>query len=150
MSLGARVLIRGATRMETIFHDQSSAPVLAIRDDVNIAQNVQIVCHDRIIIEDNVSITGCCAIVDVSNPHVAALRDETVGVGICSQRSYARIGSDSFIGFGAVTLPNVDIAKSCYVGAGSVVTRDIPDDSVVRVFQPAPRGRSERQVIHER
>ena len=131
MSLGARVLIRSGTRIETILHDQPWTPVLAIGDNVNIEQNVHIVCHDRIIIEDNVSITGCCAIVDVSHPHIAALRDEKVGAGICSERSYVRIGSNSFIGFGAVILPNVDIGKNCYIGAGSVVTRNIPDDSVV-------------------
>lgn len=34
------------------------------------------------------------------------------------------------IGFGTAILPNVTIGRNCIIGAGSVVTRDIPDDSI--------------------
>lgn len=41
------------------------------------------------------------------------------------------ISDDSWIGTGAIVLPGVTIGKSCVVAAGAVVTRDIPDNSIV-------------------
>ena len=41
------------------------------------------------------------------------------------------IGSDVFIGAGATILPGVRIGDRCVVAAGSVVTRSVPDGSVV-------------------
>jgi len=38
------------------------------------------------------------------------------------------IGSDVWVGGGAIVLPGVTIGDRCVIGAGSVVTRDIPDD----------------------
>jgi maltose O-acetyltransferase len=37
------------------------------------------------------------------------------------------IGSDVWVGGGAIILPGVTIGSRCVIGAGSVVTRDIPD-----------------------
>ena len=39
------------------------------------------------------------------------------------------IGSDVWIGGGAIILPGVTIGSRSVIGAGSVVTRDIPDDT---------------------
>jgi len=38
------------------------------------------------------------------------------------------IGSDVWVGGGAIILPGVKIGSRAVIGAGSVVTRDIPDD----------------------
>ena len=38
------------------------------------------------------------------------------------------IGSDVWFGAGAIICPGVTIGSRCVIGAGSVVTRDIPDD----------------------
>jgi maltose O-acetyltransferase len=38
------------------------------------------------------------------------------------------IGSDVWIGGGAIVLPGVRIGSRAVIGAGSVVTRDVPDD----------------------
>ncbi|HYE31699.1 MAG TPA: sugar O-acetyltransferase [Methylomirabilota bacterium] len=38
------------------------------------------------------------------------------------------IGSDVWFGGGAIVCPGVRIGDRCIIGAGSVVTRDIPDD----------------------
>ena len=37
------------------------------------------------------------------------------------------IGSDVWVGGGAIILPGVRIGSRCVIGAGSVVTRDVPD-----------------------
>ncbi|MBQ7172497.1 MAG: acyltransferase [Clostridia bacterium] len=41
------------------------------------------------------------------------------------------VGNDSFIGAHSVIMPGVTIGKNCVVGAGSIVTKDIPDRTVV-------------------
>ncbi len=42
-----------------------------------------------------------------------------------------RIGNDMRIGGGAIVLPGVSIGDTAVIGAGSVVTRDIPPRTVV-------------------
>lgn len=42
-----------------------------------------------------------------------------------------RVGNNVFIGMGALILPNVTIGNNCIVGACSVVTRSVPDGSIV-------------------
>lgn len=46
------------------------------------------------------------------------------------------IGDDTFVGCGAIILPNVHVGNKVIIGAGSVVKNDIPDNSVV-VGNPA-------------
>ncbi len=46
------------------------------------------------------------------------------------------IGSDCWIGGGAIICPGVTIGNRCIIGAGSVVTKDIPDGSMA-VGNPA-------------
>ncbi len=41
------------------------------------------------------------------------------------------IGEDCWIGGGAIICPGVTIGNRCIVAAGSVVTKDVPDDSMV-------------------
>jgi maltose O-acetyltransferase len=40
------------------------------------------------------------------------------------------IGENTFIGVGAMILPGVSIGRECIIGAGAVVTKSIPDNSV--------------------
>lgn len=42
-----------------------------------------------------------------------------------------RIGENTWIGTNAVILPNVQLGKNCIVGAGSIVTKSFPDNSVI-------------------
>jgi acetyltransferase-like isoleucine patch superfamily enzyme len=46
------------------------------------------------------------------------------------------VGNNVFIGFNVIILPNVTIGDNCVLGAGSIVTRDIPSN-VVAVGNPA-------------
>lgn len=41
------------------------------------------------------------------------------------------IGDDVFIGYHAIIMPDITIGSRCMIAAGAVVTRDVPDDSVV-------------------
>jgi len=52
-----------------------------------------------------------------------------------------QIGSDVWVGAGALILPGVRIGSRTVIGAGSVVARDIPDD-VLAVGNPCRVVRS--------
>lgn len=59
------------------------------------------------------------------------------------------IGNNVFIGMNAIILKNVNIDDNVIIGAGSVVTHDIPADSVAagnpcRVFMPLSKYRDKR------
>lgn len=41
------------------------------------------------------------------------------------------IGSNVFIGYGCIILPNVTIGSNVIVGAGTIISKDIPDNVVV-------------------
>lgn len=41
-----------------------------------------------------------------------------------------KIGNNVFIGYGVTILPGVTVGDNCIIGAGSIVSRDIPNNSV--------------------
>jgi acetyltransferase-like isoleucine patch superfamily enzyme len=129
--IGKNVFIRQGARIEVVLDNIKRTPELRIGDNVNIEQNVHIVCHSRIIIGSNVSITGHCAIIDVTHPYLDMDDPMKIGARILDDDSFVEIGDGSFIGFGAVIMPNVCIGRCCIVGAHSVVTKDVPDYSAV-------------------
>jgi acetyltransferase-like isoleucine patch superfamily enzyme len=81
--------------------------------------------EDRAVITYNVTIiTESSPICNVKTP--SHLRDYGVAV-----HGNVRIMHDSWIGTGAIILPNVTVHELSIVGAGSVVTRDVPPRCVV-------------------
>ena len=55
------------------------------------------------------------------------MEDKPVNTGILS----GKVTTDADVGIGAVILPGVTIAKGAKVGAGAVVTRDVPAYGIV-------------------
>ncbi|AIR62972.1 acetyltransferase [Cedecea neteri] len=129
IEIGRGVLIRDGLRLEVV--DPQNDVVISIGDNVNIEQNCHIIGRVRVSIGDNVTITGNCSIVDVSHPY-EDINDKTkIGQRISNVAQPVIIGDGTFIGFGSHISPGVTIGKHCVVGAGAVVTRSIPDYSVV-------------------
>lgn len=54
-----------------------------------------------------------------------------------------------FIGLGSIIMPNVRIGENCIIGAGSVVTKDVPSNSVVAGV-PAKRICSFKEYVNRR
>jgi len=46
-------------------------------------------------------------------------------------RGKITVGSDAWIGAGAIILPNVTVGEGAIVGAGAVVTKDVPPRAIV-------------------
>lgn len=81
--------------------------------------SIQTACHITrgVVIEDDVFI----------GPHVVTLNDKLNG----SEMTFPHICKGAKIGGGSVILPGVTIGENATVGAGSVVTRDVPAGATV-------------------
>lgn len=78
-----------------------------------------------ITIGDDVKIGPHCQLYTPQHPFYHVQRRGTI------ETAYPiTIGEDTWLGGGVVVLPGVTIGKRCIIGAGSVVTKDIPDDSM--------------------
>ncbi len=92
--------------------------------------NLTLVDDGHIYIDDNVMIGPNVTITTASHPIEPGLRSKSYqfnrDVHICE---------NAWIGAGAILLPGVTIGKNSVVGAGSVVTKDVPDN-VVAVGNP--------------
>lgn len=136
VQIGAGTLIRPGARIEAIVVDPARPPRIEIGNNVNIEQNVHVVCTSRITIGDNVSITGNCSIVDTVHPFDDLDNPTKIGARIDPVPRPVEIGDGTFVGIGVVILPGVRIGPRCVIGANSTVVRDIPAYSIA-VGSPA-------------
>lgn len=134
--IGDYTLIRQGSRIEAIVLDTDRPPRIEIGNNVNIEQNVHLICSSMLIIGDNVSIAPNCGILDTSHPYLDVNDPQPIGYRINSIPTPVEIGANTLIGFGSIVLPGVHIGKNCVVGANSTVTQNIPDYCVA-VGSPA-------------
>ena len=102
-----------------------------IENDVTIGNNVTIksgvYIWDGVIIQDDVFIGPCVAFTNDKMPRSKVYPESFLKTVI---KKGASLGANSTI------LPGIVLGQNCMVGAGSVVTKDIPDNAVV-VGNPA-------------
>ena len=87
--------------------------------------NLTILDAGKVQFGDNVFIAPNCGVYTAGHP----LDYETRNKGL----EYAKpikVGNNVWIGGNVVVLPGVTIGDNCVIGAGSVVTKDIPENSV--------------------
>lgn len=82
---------------------------------------------EKLILGDRVSVGPRVTFVTASDPNKSRLAPEFVQ----PVRGRIVVGSDAWIGAGAIILPNVTIGERAIVGAGAVVTQDVPALAVV-------------------
>jgi maltose O-acetyltransferase len=81
---------------------------------------------EKLIIGDRVAIAPRVTLVTASDANFSRLMERIEPV-----RGRIVIEDDAWIGTGAVILPNVSIGRAAIVGAGAVVTHDVPPEAVV-------------------
>lgn len=103
-TLRARGLVLGnnVSFQEGLFIDPSHCFLVAIGDDCVFAPNVRLIAHDA----------------------------STKMVAGATRLGRVHIGSRCFLGDSVIVLPGVSIGDDCIIGAGSVVSRDVPAGSV--------------------
>lgn len=91
---------------------------------------------DRVFINSGVIVFSACEVTiedDVALANEVYLMDsDSHGVeGRAVKEEPVRIGAGTWVGARAIILPGVTIGRRCLIAAGSVVSRDIPDDTLV-------------------
>ena len=86
-----------------------------------------VVCRSKISIGKNVSFGPNVTIYD--HNHVMNQKDGTKSSGFSSRS--IEIGDNTWIGTGVIVLPGAKIGKNCVIAAGSVVTGEVPDNTVL-------------------
>lgn len=145
MSIGVGTMIRDGARLEVVCRPGLAPGDLRIGNHVSIEQGVHIAACDHVIIEDDVCFSVRCVVIDSSHPEGApgdGNRVNRVNLG----RSHVIIRRRVFLGANVVVLPNVEIGENSIIGANSVVTRDIPANTVA-VGSPA---RPIRRIVETR
>jgi acetyltransferase-like isoleucine patch superfamily enzyme len=128
LQTGHGVLVREAA---TIGDDVSVGSHSVLEHHVTIGDRVRI--HSNVFIpeystlEEDAWVGPNAVFTNARYPRSPSAKDELAGPHI---RSAAKIGAN------ATLLPGVVIGRNALVGAGSVVTRDVPDDAIV-VGNPA-------------
>ena len=96
-----------------------------IENNVKVGNNVTVKngsnLYDGLIIEDNVFI----------GPNVVFTNDKYPKSGVKRDLSNTKwlVGEGSSIGANSTILPDINIGKNCLIGAGSLVNKNIPDNS---------------------
>ena len=80
----------------------------------------------HLIIGNRVAIAPRVTIATASDPNFSRLYNDVKVV-----RGKVQIRDDAWIGTGAIILPNVTIGRGAIVAAGAVVTKDVPDYTIV-------------------
>ena len=101
---------------------------LSIGEDTHIQPRCQFSAYSAsIIVGNNVQIAPGCAFYPYDHGVLP-------GELICNQPLVSKgdieIGDDVWLGFGAIILSGVSIGKGAVIGAGSIVTRNIPDGAI--------------------
>ena len=92
-----------------------------IGDRVKIQNNVSI--YDGVVLEDDVFCGPSCVFTNVINPRSFVERKD--------EYRQTRVKEGASIGANATIVCGVEIGKYALIGAGAVVTKDVPDYAVV-------------------
>lgn len=125
ISLGDKVRIFPHSRMEV--HGKDS--LICIKDNVSIGQNLHIISGAILNIGSNTTLSANVFISNINHDYKAAIDVHAMNQPL--EIKDTSIGSNCFIGFGAVILPGTTLGDNCIVGANSVVTGEFPSYSII-------------------
>lgn len=120
-------------RLECIdnYNGYSYNPRLFLGKNISFNSNCHVGCINEIEIGDNVLIGSNVLITDHSHGKWNHDLQLSPNKRPLWSKGKIKIGSGCWIGENVCILPNVNIGNDCIIGAGSVITKDIPSYSVV-------------------
>jgi acetyltransferase-like isoleucine patch superfamily enzyme len=129
IAIGRNVIIRKGARLEAVSSDTGGGPKLIIGDGTAIQFYFHCGAAGRVTIGRNVLMGGRVYITDhdhsYDEPGLSARESPRLKV------APVEIGDGAFLGEGCVVLKGVRIGRRAVVAANAVVTRDVPDYTVV-------------------
>lgn len=115
-------------RHPVVLATRRAGAVIEVGEDCGFT-GTTLVAADRITIGDRVLVGANVSIVDTDfHPLTPERRQRDINAGASAP---IVIGDDVFIGMDSLILKGVELGTGCVVGAGSVVTRDVPPRTVV-------------------
>ena len=103
---------------------------VTLGDNVKVQNNVSI--YTGVVIEDDVFLGPSMVFTNVVNPRSHVLRKDEYRV--------TRVRRGASIGANATIVCGVTLGRYCFIGAGSVITRDVPDYTLVYGNPARARG----------
>lgn len=133
ISIGSNVRIRNNARIEAYKLHKFSAnssddAIISIGDRVGIEEGLHMTAAESVIIEDDVSILAYAMITDITHDFdeiEVRMNQRPLKTNPVRIKQFAVIGQGSFI------MPGVTVGRNSFVGANTVVTKDVPDYSIV-------------------
>ena len=95
-------------------------------------------------IGDRAAVSSRTTFVTVSYPNAARIRTQ-----VLETKGPIVIGADAWLGAGCIILPDVQIGRGSVVGAGAVVTADVPDFTIVGGVPARFITRLDSSLLHE-
>lgn len=112
----------------TTVNEKHNHPLLILGDFVHLSKFNCIGCSGKVVLESHVRLAPYVHITDRNHCYddiLSPIWKQPISV------KDVYIGSETGIGFGAQIMPGVHIGKHCVIAAGSIVTKNVPDYSVV-------------------
>jgi len=129
ISIGHHVVIHEHAWLSVVPAVEGVWPSLRIGDRCSIGRMCHIACVGEVVIEDDVLTSDRVFIGDTyhgyEDPDRPVLEQPMV------DPRPVRISRGAFLGIGAIVLLGVTVGESAYVGAGAVVTEDVPPRTLV-------------------
>lgn len=113
---------------------EHSDKILIIGNNVNIGDNVSIRCSEKIRIGNNVLMGSKVLILDNSHGKYSGNNQDTPDTPPNNRKLASKqvvIGDNVWIGEGAVIQQGVTIGKGSIIAANAVVTKDVPEETIV-------------------
>jgi acetyltransferase-like isoleucine patch superfamily enzyme len=136
VSIGDNFKINNGERFNSIGRQAKCVLMVRRNAELIIGNNVgmsssAIFCSKKITIGNDVKIGGnvCIYDTDFHALDYSARRSKPIDIE-CTQTAAVHIGNDVFIGAHSTILKGVSIGDRAIVGAGSVVTKSIPEDEI--------------------
>ena len=112
----------------------SDSPKLIIGNNVQINDYVHLACGQSLIIEDDVLIASKVYISDINHGNYSGENHSFPEEKAKNRKIFSKpvkICENVWIGENAIILPGIEIGKNSIIGAGSVVTKNVPENCIM-------------------